>query len=159
MDFDLMEVRPYNNTLQTIAAGYLAMAALVCAPMKWRIAVPVACFVLYGLVVHFCGDYSMTGNAAEHVEQAVLSALLPEGSKAIHEVGELGYHSPEFDVAELRHLTPVAMLFQAGYLTVKDYRPETESYTLGVPDDAAQREVGRGVRWAEGSLRTPSIRA
>ena len=47
----------------------------------------------------------------------------------------------EFDVAELRHLTPVAMLFQAGYLTVKDYRPETESYTLGVPDDEVRRDL------------------
>ena len=33
------------------------------------------------------------------------------------------------------------MLFQAGYLTVKDYRPETESYTLGVPDDEVRRDL------------------
>lgn len=104
LDFDLMEVRPYNNTLQTIAAGYLAMAALVCAPMKWRIIVPAAGFILYGLVVHFCGDYSMAGNAAEHVEQAVLSTLLPAGSKAIREVGELGY-LPDITVRGEIHYT------------------------------------------------------
>lgn len=124
LDFDLMEVRPYNNTLQTIAAGYLAMAALVCLPMKWRIAVPAACFALYGLVVHFCGDYSMTGNAAEHVEQAVLSALLPEGSKAIHEVGELGY-LPDITVRGEIHYTwilttPMFVFMTAcGYFSTK----------------------------------------
>ena len=49
--------------------------------------------------------------------------------------------SSEFDVAELRHLTPVAMLFQSGYLTVKDYCPKTESYTLGVPDEEVRRDL------------------
>ena len=124
LDFDLMEVRPYNNTLQTIAAGYLAMSALVCAPMKWRITVPVACFVLYGLVVHFCGDYSMTGNAAEKVEQAVLSAVLPAGSKAIHEMGELGYLGRLHEIGEIHYTwiltTPMFVFMTAcGYFSTK----------------------------------------
>lgn len=124
LDFSLLELRPYNNTLQTIAAGYLAMAALVCLPMKWRVAVPAACFALYGLVVHFCGDYSMTGNAAEHVEQAVLSAVLPAGSKAIHEVGELGY-LPDITVRGEIHYTwilttPMFVFMTAcGYFSTK----------------------------------------
>ena len=124
LDFDLMEVRPYNNTLQTIAAGYLAMAALVCAPMKWRIAVPAACFVLYGTIVHFCGDYSMTGNAAEKVEQAVLSAVLPAGSKAIHEMGELGYLGRLHEIGEIHYTwiltTPMFVFMTAcGYFSTK----------------------------------------
>ena len=49
--------------------------------------------------------------------------------------------SSEFDVAELRHLTPVAMLFQSGYLTIRDYNPTTESYTLGVPDEEVRRDL------------------
>ncbi|MBR3821143.1 MAG: AAA family ATPase [Kiritimatiellae bacterium] len=49
--------------------------------------------------------------------------------------------SSEFDVAELRHLKPVAMLFQAGYLTIKDYNSITESYTLGVPDEEVRRDL------------------
>jgi hypothetical protein len=49
--------------------------------------------------------------------------------------------SSEFDVAELRHLKPVAMLFQAGYLTIKDYDFITESYTLGVPDEEVRRDL------------------
>jgi len=124
LDFSLLEVRPYNNTLQTIAAGYLAMAALVCLPMKWRIAVPAACFVAYGLIVHLCGDYTMTGNAAEHVEQAVLSALLPAGSKAIHELGELGYLGQFHEIGEIHYTwiltTPMFVFMTAcGYFSTK----------------------------------------
>ena len=44
-------------------------------------------------------------------------------------------------MAELRHLRPVAMLFQSGYLTVKDYNPLTEAYTLGVPDEEVRRDL------------------
>ena len=47
----------------------------------------------------------------------------------------------EFDVAELRYLRPVAMLFQSGYLTVKDYDAATEAYTLGVPDEEVRRDL------------------
>lgn len=52
-----------------------------------------------------------------------------------------GIDVAEFDVAELRYLRPVAMLFQSGYLTIKDYDPVTESYTLGVPDEEIRRDL------------------
>lgn len=52
-----------------------------------------------------------------------------------------GVSDTEFDVAELKNLKPIAMLFQAGYLTVKDYNPITESYTLGVPDEEVRRDL------------------
>ena len=52
-----------------------------------------------------------------------------------------GVSEAEFDVAELRHLRPVAMLYQSGYLTVKDYNPTTGSYTLGVPDEEVRRDL------------------
>ena len=47
----------------------------------------------------------------------------------------------EFDVAELRNLTPTAMLLQSGYLTVKDYNKTTESFVLGVPDEEVRRDL------------------
>ena len=47
----------------------------------------------------------------------------------------------EFDVADLRNLTPTAMLFQSGYLTVKDYNKTTESFVLGVPDEEVRRDL------------------
>ena len=46
-----------------------------------------------------------------------------------------------FDVAELRNLQPIAMLFQSGYLTIKDYSPVSGLYTLGVPDDEVRRDL------------------
>ena len=59
--------------------------------MTLRIALPVFCFVIYGVLLHAFGDYTMTGNFAEKVEQTTLTALLPAGSAAIYEIGELGY--------------------------------------------------------------------
>jgi hypothetical protein len=54
-----------------------------------------------------------------------------------------GIAEAEFDVAELRHLRPVAMLFQSGYLTIRDYNLLTQSYTLGVPDEEIRRDLCR----------------
>jgi hypothetical protein len=52
-----------------------------------------------------------------------------------------GVDASEFDMAELRHLSPIAMLFQSGYLTIKDYSPFTSTYTLGVPDEEIRRDL------------------
>jgi len=52
-----------------------------------------------------------------------------------------GVPASDFDVAELRRLRPVALLFQSGYLTIKDYNPLTEAYTLGVPDEEVRRDL------------------
>ena len=46
-----------------------------------------------------------------------------------------------FDVAELRNLQPIAMLFQSGYLTIKDYDPLTRGFTLGVPDEEVREDL------------------
>ncbi|MDE5871264.1 MAG: ATP-binding protein, partial [Muribaculaceae bacterium] len=35
---------------------------------------------------------------------------------------------------DLRNVSPLAMLFQTGYLTIKDYDRETQLFTLGVPN-------------------------
>ncbi len=50
-----------------------------------------------------------------------------------------GITEAEFDVAELRRLRPIAMLYQAGYLTIKDYAAGL--YTLGVPDEEVRRDL------------------
>ena len=50
-----------------------------------------------------------------------------------------GVTEADFDVAELRHLRPIAMLYQSGYLTVKDY--DSGLYTLGVPDEEVRRDL------------------
>ena len=44
-----------------------------------------------------------------------------------------------FDVAELRDLQPIPMLYQSGYLTVKDYK--NSLFTLGVPDEEVRQDL------------------
>ena len=52
-----------------------------------------------------------------------------------------GVTEAEFDVAELHNLRPVAMLYQSGYLTVRDYDPLRRLYTLGVPDEEVREDL------------------
>ena len=52
-----------------------------------------------------------------------------------------------FDVPTESMDTPLPMLYQAGYLTIKSYDPESTVYTLGIPN----REVSRGL--SEGLVR------
>ena len=46
-----------------------------------------------------------------------------------------------FDVADLHNLTAIALLYQAGYLTIKDYDADADDYTLGVPDEEIRRDL------------------
>ena len=46
-----------------------------------------------------------------------------------------------FDVADLNNLTATALLYQAGYLTIKGYDPDADDYTLGVPDEEVRRDL------------------
>ena len=64
----------------------------------------------------------------------------------------------EFDVSDLRNFKTVGMLFQTGYLTIKDYDEATGFYYLDVPDKEIARDValltmdfmssGERVSWA-----------
>ena len=77
------------------------------------------------------------------------------------EVAELDYENlpevaaAEFDVADLRRLKPIAMLYQSGYLTIKGY--DDGLYKLGPPDEEVRRDLaetvtgvisGEGTAWA-----------
>ena len=75
---DILRISPYNNTLETIAAGYLIAALVMLVPVRaLRIATPVLLVVVYGALLHFLGDYSQTGNFAAVCEAKVLSWILP----------------------------------------------------------------------------------
>lgn len=90
--FDLLEISPYNNTLQTIAVGYVAAAYTLLIPCwKTKIAIPVLLTVAYGLIVHFGGDYTKAGNATVKPEIEILSFLLPAGNVNIENVVKHGY--------------------------------------------------------------------
>ena len=42
--------------------------------------------------------------------------------------------------SDLANLSAIALLFQAGYLTIKDYDPD-DGYTLGIPDEEVRRDL------------------
>lgn len=80
---DVMKISPYNNTLQTIAAGYLIAVVVLCVRIRAvRIVAPIALALTYTFLLHACGDYSETGNYANFVEMKILRLLVPEGSEA-----------------------------------------------------------------------------
>ena len=43
----------------------------------------------------------------------------------------------DLDICELENIQPVAMLYQGGYLTIKDYKNNV--FTLGIPDEEVRR--------------------
>ena len=92
LSFDPKEFSPYCNTLQSIACGYLVTAAVMTIPsVATRAAIPVLLTVVYGLIVHFCGDYSKTGNITCIVDLAIFKTILPEGSNQVRYITEWGY--------------------------------------------------------------------
>ena len=89
---DIHKVGLYSNTLQTIAIGYVAAAAVY--PLKSRmvkIAIPVALCVAYALIVHFGGDYTKDGNVSQRFDLAVWGAILPTDNAAVARIRSGGY--------------------------------------------------------------------
>ena len=71
LTLDLSQISFFDNTLQTIACGYLVAAiALPVKSRKVRIALPMVLALAYAAFLHFGGDYSQTGNAAAKFETA-----------------------------------------------------------------------------------------
>ena len=55
-----------------------------------------------------------------------------------------------FDVPTESMVTPLPMLYQAGYLTIKSYDPESTVYTLGIPNREVSRGLSEGLVWLGG---------
>ncbi len=78
LSLNIHEINPYSNTLQSIAAGYFVTACVMLIPSKaLRIAAPVACALLYTLLLAFGGDYTEHGNFAFKSDIAILRFILP----------------------------------------------------------------------------------
>ena len=136
LSFDPLKISPYCNTLQTIAAGYLVTAlAMVVKSKAFRLALPVVLLAVYGLVVHFCGDYSREGNVTWIVERRILEHIVPAGSCRLTVersggytwflptlvFGALtlaGYHSTVLLRSERPPRTKALLLFAAGALSL-----------------------------------------
>jgi len=82
----------------------------------------------------FSATWATTGRPSMLMNYLKREELLAIDYECMEDVSEA-----EFDVAELRKLRPTAMLYQSGYLTVKDY--DDGLYTLGVPDEEVRRDL------------------
>ncbi len=64
-----------------------------------------------------------------------------------NELAELDYENLEevkesvFDVCGLGDISTVGLLYQSGYLTIKDYDPDLKYYTLGVPNQEIREDL------------------
>ena len=101
----------------------------------------------------FNANWASTGRAS-----ALMNYLKREGMLALDYENLRGVSDAEFDVSDLAHLKPIGMLFQTGYLTLKDFNPVLQSYTLGVPDEEVRRDfaslmagiaAGRDASWSK----------
>ena len=84
----------------------------------------------------FSATWATTGRPS-----MLMNYLKREDLLAIDYEKMTGVPAAAFDVAELRNLKPIAMLLQSGYLTIKDYKSITRSYTLGVPDEEVREDL------------------
>ena len=84
----------------------------------------------------FSATWSSTGRPSmlmNCLKRGDMLAIDPDGTRRVDE--------REFDVTDLKNLRPVGMLFQTGYLTIKDYSYATGRYTLAVPDEEVRRDL------------------
>ena len=81
MSFDLGRISFFNNTLQTIACGYLISAAVMRLKSHVaRVAFAFALAIGYSVFLHACGDMSPAGNAAVVYEVKFLTLFYPDAS-------------------------------------------------------------------------------
>ena len=98
----------------------------------------------------FKATWATTGRPSmlmNYLKREDMLRIDPEATQKVREAA--------FDVAELRDLQPIAMLYQSGYLTIKDY--QSGRYVLGVPDEEVRQDLcmlmtgvaaNRSVAWA-----------
>ncbi len=82
----------------------------------------------------FSATWATTGRPSmlmNYLKREDMLRVDPEATTRVREAA--------FDVAELRDLQPIAMLYQSGYLTIKAYK--SGLYTLGVPDEEVRQDL------------------
>ena len=80
--------------------------------------------------------WSSTGKAAMLMNFLKREEVLELDMDNITDVQEI-----DFDVSNIRALKPIPMLFQTGYLTISDYDPDTQMYSLCVPDFEVRQDL------------------
>ncbi|MCQ2393069.1 MAG: ATP-binding protein [Kiritimatiellae bacterium] len=84
----------------------------------------------------FRGYWTQTGRAS-----SLMNVIRREGLLKLDYENLEGVNDSAFDVSDLAVINPVGLLFQTGYLTIRDYSPQFDDYTLGVPDEEVRRDL------------------
>ena len=84
----------------------------------------------------FGASWSQTGRAS-----SLMNVIRREGLLKLDYENLEGVNETAFDVSDLARINPVGLLFQTGYLTIRDYSPQFGDYTLGVPDEEVRRDL------------------
>ena len=82
----------------------------------------------------FSATWSSTGRPSmlmNYLKREDMLKIDPEATQRVTE--------NTFDVADLHNLKPIPMLFQSGYLTIRDYKAGL--FTLGVPDEEVRQDL------------------
>lgn len=96
LTYDISKITYFSNTLQTIAIGYVAAALVLPIKSRFlRLLPAVLSFFIYGALLHFCGDYTKTGNFANIVDKCVFALFLPETNPMLKE-GMYAWVLPSF---------------------------------------------------------------
>ena len=83
LELEPMTFSPFNNTLQTIAVGYLLTAAVMCIrPKVWLYAITALLPIAYAVFMACGADYGRETNIANLLEMRVLALICPDGSMA-----------------------------------------------------------------------------
>ena len=94
--------------------------------------------------------WTSTGRAS-----TLMNYIRREGALSIDPDRTVEAVDADFDVADLAHIQPVGLLYQTGYLTIKDY--SYGLYTLRVPDEEVRQDLaallagafaGRDAQWS-----------
>ena len=88
----------------------------------------------------FSATWSSTGRPSSlmnYLKRSDMLTIDPDKTQFVTE--------QEFDVTNLADLKPIGMLFQTGYLTIKDY--SDGFYTLSVPDEEVRRDLNILMAW------------
>ena len=89
---------------------------------------------LVGKKPAFGATWSQTGRAS-----SLMNVISREGLLKLDYENLRGVSDRMFDVSDLARINPVGLLYQTGYLTIKDYR--FGMYTLGVPDEEVRQDL------------------
>ena len=80
----------------------------------------------------FTGTWSRSGQTSTVINYFTNNQLVERDYENVEDVSE-----EDLDVCGLEDIRPIAMLYQGGYLTIKDYR--RSRFTLGIPDEEVRR--------------------